>query len=76
MFVSRLVCSLLLREILEHVRKADLATLCRANKIVCPCSQDVLYREIEEDGDAHVIQILAQSANLSRRVRKLKLGET
>jgi F-box domain len=55
-----------LREILEHVRKADLATLCRVNKIFCSCSQDVLYREIN---DKHVIKILAQSTDLVRRVR-------
>jgi hypothetical protein len=35
-----------LREILGHVRKANLVTLCRVNKIFCSCSQDVLYREI------------------------------
>jgi hypothetical protein len=56
-----------LREILEHVRKADLATLCRVNKICCSYSQDVLYREIA--GDAPVIQTLAQSTDLARRVR-------
>ena len=57
-----------LREILEHVRKADLATLCRVNKICCSCSRDVLYREIEYEG-ADVIQTLAQSTDLARRVR-------
>jgi hypothetical protein len=56
-----------LREILEHVRKSDLATLCRVNKIFCSCSQDVLYREIEDQDDA--IQTLAQSPDLARRVR-------
>ena len=57
-----------LREILELVDKNDLATLCRVNKIFCACSQDVLYREIE-NGGAHVIQTLAQSIDLARRVR-------
>src|SRR6202035_648563 len=57
-----------LREILGHVDKPDLATLCRVNKIFCSCSQDVLYREIEE-GDERVIQTLAQSTDLARRVR-------
>src|SRR6202035_4641575 len=57
-----------LREILGHVRKADLATLCRVNKICCSCSQDVLYREIRY-GDSDVIQTLAQSTDLARRVR-------
>jgi hypothetical protein len=57
-----------LLEILKHVRKADLATLCRVSKICCSYSQDVLYREIE-DGDADVIPTLAQSTDLARRVR-------
>jgi hypothetical protein len=60
-----------LREILEHVDKADLATLCRVNKICCSCSQDVLYREIEY-ADADVIQTLAQSTDLARRVRSFR----
>src|ERR1700721_2026157 len=60
-----------LREILEHVDKNDLATLFRVNKICCACSQDVLYREIEcEDPD--VIQTLAQSTDLARRVRSFQ----
>jgi hypothetical protein len=58
----------ILREILEHVRKADLPTLCRVNKIFCCYSRDVLYREIKY-GDVHVIQTLAQSTDLARRVR-------
>jgi hypothetical protein len=57
-----------LREILEHVRRADLPTLCRVNKIFCLCSQDVLYREIGFD-DADAIETLAQSTDLARRVR-------
>jgi F-box domain len=57
-----------LQEILEHVDKTDLATLCRVSKIFCAFSQDVLYREIE-DGYAPVIQTLAQSTDLARRVR-------
>src|ERR1700730_16737110 len=59
-----------LREILEHVSKADLATLCRVNKICCSCSQDVLYRSMH--GDADVIQTLAQSTDLARRVRSFR----
>jgi len=55
-----------LREILEHVDKNDLATICRVNKICCSCSQNVLYREIS--GDALLIQTLAQSTDLARRV--------
>jgi hypothetical protein len=66
-----------LREILGHVHKADLATLCRVNKIFCSCSQNVLYREIEfrdeiEFGDERVIQTLAQSTDLARRVRSFE----
>jgi F-box domain len=57
-----------LREILEHVDKADLATLCRVNKIFCSCSQDVLYREIYHR-DKRVIPTLARSTDLARRVR-------
>jgi hypothetical protein len=57
-----------LREILGHVRKADLATLCRVNKIFCSCSQNVLYRNIY-NGDERVIPTLAQSTDLARRVR-------
>src|ERR1700728_1131551 len=57
-----------LREILEHVSKADLVTLCRVNKICCSCSQDVLYRNIRVR-DPRVIQILAESTDLAKRVR-------
>src|ERR1700733_3193441 len=57
-----------LREILELVDKNSLVTLCRVNKICCSYSQDVLYRKIDSE-DAHVIQTLAQSTDLARRVR-------
>jgi hypothetical protein len=57
-----------LREILEHLRKADLTTLCRVNKICCSCAQDVLYREIEYEVE-DVIHTLARSIDLARRVR-------
>jgi len=60
-----------LQEILEHVRKADLATLCRVNKTFCSCSQNVLYREIG-CGVADVIRTLAQSTDLARRVRSFE----
>jgi F-box domain len=56
-----------LREILEHVDKNDLATLCRVNKIFCSCSQDVLYRDI--GGNAPAIQTIVQSTDLARRAR-------
>src|ERR1700733_3389037 len=60
-----------LREILEHVDKNDLATLCRVNKIFCSCSQNVLYREIYHR-DKRVIQTLAKSTDLARRVRSFQ----
>src|ERR1700728_632659 len=62
-----------LRDILEHVEKKDLATLCRVNKICCACSQDVLYREIEYEV-ADVIQTLAKSTDLARRVRSFHIN--
>jgi hypothetical protein len=61
-----------LREILGHVCKADLATLCRVNKIVCSCSQDVLYREISHR-DHRVIPTLAHSTDLARRVHSFQV---
>jgi hypothetical protein len=60
-----------LREILEHVRKADLAILCMVNKIFCSCSQDVLYREIHYPHKC-VTLTLAASTDLARRVRSFK----
>jgi len=57
-----------LLEILGYVDKADLVTLCRVNKIVCSCSQDVLYRKIF-GRDKRAIPTLAQSTDLARRVR-------
>src|SRR6202035_1469177 len=63
-----------LREILEHVDTSDLATICRVNKTCCSCSQNVLYREIE-DGDERVIQTLAQSTDLARRVRSFHTSD-
>jgi F-box domain len=57
-----------LREILEHVDKKSLATICRVNKTCCTCSQDVLYRKIYDE-DERAIQTLAQSTDLARRVR-------
>jgi hypothetical protein len=63
-----------LREILEHVNKNDLATVCRVNKICCSCSQNVLYREIHNE-DIRVIQTLAKSTDLARRVRSFKIKQ-
>jgi len=61
------------RTILEHVRElADLVALCQVNKTCCSCSQDVLYRDIWAIGDGiRVIQTLAHSTDLARRVRSL-----
>jgi len=61
----------ILEEILEHVRIADLATICRVNKTCCYYAQNVLYRKIDK-GDKHVIQTLAQSTDLARRVRSFE----
>ena len=63
-----------LREILEHVRKADLATICRVNKVCHSCSQEVLYREIYH-GDRRTIQTLAKSTYLARLVRSFKTNQ-
>src|SRR6202034_3090193 len=60
-----------LREILEHVTKADLVTLCQVNKICCSCSQDVLYRNISVH-DPGITQILARSTDLAKRVRSFE----
>jgi hypothetical protein len=60
--------------ILEHVSKADLVTLCQVNKICCSCSQDVLYRNISvRIPESHVIQILARSTDLAKRVRSFEM---
>jgi hypothetical protein len=62
-----------LLEILGHVRKTDLATLCRVNKIFCSCSRDVLYRMIGRR-DKRVIRTLARSTDLARRVRSFEVS--
>jgi hypothetical protein len=65
-----------LRLILEHVDKADLANICLLNKICCYCSQDFLYRDIRRDGflsTAKVCQTLAESTHLARRVRSFEI---
>src|ERR1700730_16186385 len=60
-----------LQMILENVDKADLATVCQANKLCCACAQEVLYRNIniQSKNALKVIRTLAQSTHLSRRVR-------
>jgi hypothetical protein len=62
-----------LREILEHVDRADLATICRLNKICCSYSQDVLYRHIHLEytnpfSQRQLYQTLSQSTHLAERV--------
>jgi hypothetical protein len=62
--------------ILDHVDKADLLTICLLNKTCCSCSQDILYRDIRIDGDSGntpVIQTLAQSTYLAKRVHSFKI---
>ena len=63
-----------LRDILDYVNKAGLATMCRVNKICCSCSQDVLYRDIYAltRRANKVQQTLAQSTQLARRVRSFE----
>ena len=61
-----------LLEILGFVREADLATLCRVNKIFCSYSRDVLYSEIRVP-DTRVIPTLVQSTDLARRVRSFDM---
>jgi hypothetical protein len=60
-----------LRDILDYVDRADLAIMCRVNKICCSCSQDVLYRDIyvQTHRASKVQQTLAQSTHLARKVR-------
>jgi len=60
-----------LLNILDHVDTAGLATMCRVSKICCSCSQDVLYRDIEVN-TRRVLQTLAQSTHLARRVRSFE----
>jgi hypothetical protein len=65
-----------LREILEHVDRADLATICQLNKICCSYSQDVLYRHIypeSENTEFRLHQTLAQSTHLAKRDRSISV---
>src|SRR5277367_777759 len=67
----------ILPNILEHVDKADLLTICFVNKDYCSFSQDVLYRDIRICGrseDTRVCQTLAQFTHLARRVRSLYIS--
>jgi len=60
-----------LQMILENVDQASLATVCQVNKLFCACAQEVLYRDINilSRSALKVIQTLAQSTHLSKRVR-------
>jgi F-box domain len=59
-----------LRDILDYLDKADLATMCRVNKICCSYSQDVLYRDILVTVYRREVHwTLAQSTHLARKVR-------
>ena len=68
-----------LRDILEYVDRADLATICQLNKICCSYSQDVLYRHIYLEYNSAPIrqrqlyQTLAQSTHLAERVLSIHL---
>ena len=61
-----------LRMILEHVDNADLLKICLLNKICCYCSQDELYRKISPGAPIGVVQTLAHSTDLARRVRSFE----
>ena len=65
----------ILRLILEHVDRADLAKICLLNKICCSCSQDVLYREIDQEiaTVTNVCRTLARSTHLAKRVRSFEI---
>jgi F-box domain len=65
-----------LLNILEYVGPADLATMCRVNKICCSCSQDVLYHDTHAESPnalspkvLQTLETLAQSTHLARKVR-------
>jgi hypothetical protein len=63
----------ILLEILKNVCKADLATLCRGNKIFCSCSQNVLYREIRRR-DKRVIPTIPGRPTSHDGFARLKLN--
>jgi hypothetical protein len=63
----------ILRLILEHAGRADLAKICLLNKVCCSYSQDVLYREIDGGVAGFACQTLAQSTHLAKRVRSFEI---
>ena len=60
-----------LLNILDYVDQESLAIMCRVNKICCSYSQDVLYRDISVK-TPRVVQVLARSTHLARRVRSFE----
>jgi hypothetical protein len=62
----------ILRIILEHLDRGDLARICLLNKICCSCSQDILYRNIYCPRTL-ICHTLAQSTHLARRVRSFTM---
>jgi hypothetical protein len=67
----------ILHHILEHVDKASLAKICLANKVCCSCSQGILYRDIQIDGQhvgsTKLCQTLSESTHLAKRVRSFEM---
>jgi hypothetical protein len=63
----------ILRLILEHAGRADLAKICLLNKVCCSYSQDVLYREIDGGVAGFACQTLAKSTHLAKRVRSFEI---
>jgi hypothetical protein len=62
----------ILRIILGHLDRGDLAKICLLNKICCSCSQDILYRNIYCPRSL-LCHTLAQSTHLARRVRSFEI---
>jgi hypothetical protein len=57
--------------ILKNLDNADLATMCRVNKVCCSFSQDILYRNLfffQHDNPHLIWRTLAHSTHLARRV--------
>jgi hypothetical protein len=62
--------------ILKNLDKADLATMCRVNKVCRSFSQDILYRDLFFfHNNPHLIcRTLAHSTHLARRVRSFSVS--
>jgi hypothetical protein len=60
--------------ILKNLDKADLATMCRVNKVCCSFSQDILYRQFFFQNNPYLIwRTLAHSTHLARRVHSFNV---